>query len=460
MASKRLSPTGTLLRNSRLFSLPPPLPHSSQNLIAARRFDSETATLPYPTQAAIETTPASLARGDWGLKRSLPLKSTARTSTPIIRIGDVDSINHITDFESAADHALNLKKWQEMGLPVSKADPPREKMSDVDRRGRALLPHRSVFESSEDNTGAESSSLQRGRWKYEGPWLAGQTQGEFEVYAERTIRERREDFREFLRKRHAQKETRDRRRRAIDEGEPASTEPATISDDQLEIHIKDLRTDEATLFSLIEEFLDLPSKPGEAGKWSATAEGPPTTHPSAGLSYLRTHAHTLNHPVYGPQRDEKPLQGRVLATQSPSRPSAIIGVGGIVAEDNRAKAPAGARTEGVNSFEPDIPGGARVSVKPERITIDSQGKIKLQITRADSKLVSLYDQPPEELPEEPIADTIVGGQRQIPEMVSRPQKPTSRGAQGYGLEGTSMRGRPPRATGFSESQALLQTLDK
>lgn len=466
MATQKLSPTGNLLRNSRLFSLPPPLPRPSATLTASQRFDSATATLPYPTQAAIETTPASLARGDWGLKRSLPLKSTARTSTPIIRIGDVDSINHITDFESAADHALNLKKWQEMGLPISKTATPRNKVSQYpkhDVHGQQYAEsHRSVFESTDDNTEAETPSTQGGRWKYKGPWLAGQTQGEFNDYAERTIRKRKGEFGEFLRERLAQKVTGARRRVAIDSGEMTPIEPVIISDSDLGVHIKGLRTDEATMFRLIEEFLDLPSTSRASEIWTSTdsVEGPPTTHPSAGLSYLRAGAHTLNHPVLGPQRDQKPLRGRVLAAQSPRRTKAIIGVSGIVAEDSRFKAlaPVGA---GVNRFEPDIPGGAKIWVKPERITIDSQGQIKLQLARANERTVSLYEETPEEPAKQPMIDPKVEGQRQIPDMTSSAQKPATRGLQGYGLNlsGASMRSKAPKAIGRPDTRNLLDVLD-
>ena len=458
MATRKLSPTGNLLKNSRLFSLPPPLPRPSGTLTASQRFDSETATLPYPTQAAIETTPSSLARGDWGLKRSLPLKSTARTSTPIIRIGDVDSINHITDFESATDHALNLKKWQEMGLAISKTEARR---NGVSATGQEISePHRSVFESTNDNTESVDDIAGSGRWKYRGPWLAGQTQGEFNDYAERTIRKRKEEFREFLRERLAQKMTGARRRAALDGGEKAPNEPAVISDSDLEAYIKDLRRDEPKLFLMIEEFLDLPIAPRTPGTWSSTesVEGPPTTHPSAGLSYLRAVAHTSNHPVLGPQREEKPLRGRVLATSSVRRLRAIIGVGGIVAEDSRHRVYNTTEPPGVHNFDPDVPGGAKLWVQPERITIDSQGKIKLQTTRAEKSTVSLYEEQPEQPPEKPMPDAIAGMQRQIPNLTPSAPKPGSRGTPGYGITSANLGGKASRVSGFSNVNSLLDLM--
>ena len=310
MAVQRLSPTANLLRNSRLFSLPPPLVRPSDKVTSSQRFGSETATLPYPTQQAIETTPSSLARGDWGLKRSLPLKSTARTSTPTIRIKDIDSIDHITNFDSAADHVLNLKKWQEIGLPVTIHED-RHVYNTFDR-DQPLRAHRSVFESRYDNTERRSDDPKHKRWKHRGPWLAGQTAGEFDEYTKKKIKSRKTEFREFLRKRLANKIATEDRRAAIDGGLDLPEEAPEVTKEQLNHHIKELRQDQqGLLFRYIEEFLDLPSGTkvvdSEEAWTSAEGEkGPPTTHPSAGLSYLRTPSHTFNHPGLGPQAEERP----------------------------------------------------------------------------------------------------------------------------------------------------------
>lgn len=124
--------------------LPPPLPRPSSELTATETRDSDTATLPYPTHASIQTTETSLGRGDWGLKRPLPLKSTTGSSTPIIRIDNIDSIDHITDFNSAADHVLTLRKWQELDMPISLVD--KKKTAS----GNSLKPLRAY--SSRDTT--------------------------------------------------------------------------------------------------------------------------------------------------------------------------------------------------------------------------------------------------------------------------------------------------------------------
>src|SRR5947207_14955187 len=126
---------------------------------------------------AIETPRSSVARGDWGLKRPLPSKSTTTSSSsPVVRVNNLDTFEHITDFESAADHTVTLEKWQELSFPISLTKPPGISV----RQGGGH--HQSVFESASDNshesTSLESPNPQRQRFK--GPWLAGKTEMQFE----------------------------------------------------------------------------------------------------------------------------------------------------------------------------------------------------------------------------------------------------------------------------------------
>lgn len=64
------APTAQLLRSSRLFSLPPPLPRPKQEDRRGTGVEtSDTAITPYPTYQIITTPGSSRSRGDWGLKR-------------------------------------------------------------------------------------------------------------------------------------------------------------------------------------------------------------------------------------------------------------------------------------------------------------------------------------------------------------------------------------------------------
>lgn len=203
MSLRRISPASNLLRTSRLFSVPHTLPKPTSESAATTSYGSTTATLPYPVHAAIETSESALSRGDWGLKRPLPLKSTTRTSTPHIYIENIDSIDHITDFGSAADHTRTLEKWHETNLSISRSG---------QNEKQAL---QSVFESHYDNTATGDQE----RWRFRGPWLGGQTNGEFAEYLTSTIRKRRPQFRQYLKNIFMQQKKARRRKEAIESSE-------------------------------------------------------------------------------------------------------------------------------------------------------------------------------------------------------------------------------------------------
>lgn len=456
-----------LFRTSRLFSLPPPLPSP---LSADARFGtnhSETATLPYPTHAAIETSQSSLSRGDWGLKRSLPSRKTSKaSSTPLIRIGDVDSRDHITIFESAGDHAITLRKWQEMNLPI--LTPTQELSSATGRGGSLYLTHNdSVFESQSDNTVKGQQVRGNGRWKFDGPWLAGKTEGEFQNYI-KAIRKQKLplEFWEFVRKQLQQDKRGEQKREAINQGEDYKDPPIEISEEDVDTHVRQLRKDRKLLHQMIERFLDLPSFTEISGEVAVDsesstritearfkAEGPPKTHPSAGLSYLRTSSHIHNHPILGPQAYQPPVCGRVVACQtrlgSKKRPRARIGIAGVVADDNRNTNYKGSQPPGLATFEPDIPGGTKCWYHPQHASIDSQGRIQLKIKHAFEDTLAIYEGilPPEEDFDPSIVE---GGDRTFPSTSS----PTSTsGVQGqgqrYGLEGTEKTGNGGRAEPFN-----------
>ena len=200
------SPTARLLQSSRLFSLPRPLPQAALETPSSTGTyrASDSATQFYPTHQAIATPPSSHFRGDWGLKRAIPGKTT-KSSTPSIRVLGQDTSDHITEFESAADHERSRAKWAEMGVPIM-ARGKRE-------RGAADKSTLSVYEDFLDNTDPNASPVvvrsgadaadgpqttEAKRWKYAGPFIAGMQEGEFQRYVERQLRVRREEWTEYL----------------------------------------------------------------------------------------------------------------------------------------------------------------------------------------------------------------------------------------------------------------------
>lgn len=457
MSMKRLSPTANLLRTSRLFSLPPPLPKPSADPGVTRTSESETATLPYPINASIQTTESSLGRGDWGLKRPLPSKSTTRSSTPTIHIDNIDSIDHITDFDSAADHVLTLRKWQELDLPISLGEKQRT------ATGASKLS-RSVFDSQCDNTHFDSwtqsedspTKFNRQRWKYGGPWLAGQSDIQFQEYV-RKVKNRKPDFRQFLHTQLATIKAAARRREAVEEGTDAEIFGVSVTQEEVDNYIRRLRNDENAMQKVLEDFLDLPRNEVQAhagGVSDYDENGPPTTHPSAGLSYLRTGSRVFNHPNFGPQASETPVEGRVVAPQKiqgRTQARALIGVGGVVGVDSRYTYTKN-EVPGLASFDPDIPGGAKLWVNPRKAVVGSQGKIELIVDRATKNAVNIASglhseevKAPEAPPEAAITAALHS--RATPTLTSdRPR--VKRSDQGYGVEDLDVQSRSGRAKPF------------
>ncbi|PWY74609.1 hypothetical protein BO94DRAFT_538770 [Aspergillus sclerotioniger CBS 115572] len=437
MATARLSPTANLLRNSRLFALPqaltpPPTPPTSKFV-----FESETATLPHPIRASIATPASSLSRGDWGLKRPLPAKSThEKSSRPVVRIKALDTFEHITDFESAADHTVTLEKFQELNMPMS--------LPGQIHYATASTPrHESPFESHIDNTHTSEGRNEPGakQFRQSGPWLAGQTEAEFQAYL-KSIRKNKPEILQKLRGYFVAKREAEQRKQAQDNGaDLEALEPVEVTDEEFQAYLKALRNDQASLGPVIFELLDLPSPPtvpteriGKRGYPSPGSKlssgeyavsGPPKTHPSAGLSYSRSHALIYNHPKYGPQAYQRPVEARILRPKGRFKgknSKAIAGVAGFAVEDINAMtfheqgAPYGLKT-----LDTTTPGGSKYWVTPIRATIDSAGKVGLFSYRASTTAKAPYGI---ESPNMPvyynITDKARGRQRVVPRLDGQP----------------------------------------
>ncbi|KAM3420202.1 hypothetical protein BST61_g3493 [Cercospora zeina] len=446
MSKSLHSPTARLLQSSRLFSLPRPLPAPLLESPSALGFHkaSETATLPYPTHQAIATPASSHFRGDWGLKRPIPRKTTARSSTPVIRVRAQDNTQHITDFESAADHVLTEAKWRQMGIPVTRKET-RTSYSG-NRAG-----YRSVYDDDLDHTDPEATRLgaspltggrqsvsgedSRQRWKFGGPWLAGMDEGEFEVYVSDKLSKRKAEFKQFLAKRMLEKRIRDEERTNRERGaggalkisrveqlrkyveENYDTEEKKLRDDHMHQHLG------SALTSAICDFLDLPGV--EMGRQNyaqstmlqaqldslTSTQGPPSTHPGAGLSHIRTNAFMENHPYWGPQAHRVPVKARVVSPRASvvlNQHYALLGVGGVVTRDplgsginvdSRSSLPEYSESEKeeyyshadrmVAALNENLIGGNKIWVHPQTAHIDEAGRIDLQISRGDKEAIAV-----------------------------------------------------------------------
>ncbi|KAI5297843.1 hypothetical protein KEM55_004168 [Ascosphaera atra] len=403
MAS-RISPAAKLLRRSRLFSIPPPLPAPSKPLSPDPISWSPTATTAYPTHQAIVTPPSAAARGDFGLKRPLPSKATTeRTSEPIVRVNKLDTFEHITDFDSATDHTRTLEKFHELELPIAKLP---SNGNENFNTSRLLGSFKSVFddeytpkELKEAAANAKEVPVEKERYRFDGPWVTGLSEAEFQVYLKK-VEKKKDEFMKFMEKRfmeHKESEQAAMLRRQQDEnGTVAEAEPVKFDKKEFDEWLRRERLSPKDLGSAVFKFLDLPPvsppsaqelakiaqhklppmiTPGPQNVSPAYAkEGFPKMHPSAGLSYLRTEARLLNHPHYGPQAQRPLVPSRVLRAKSAGgigTGKASLGVAGIIAKHH------GHKLNDMESLDPEVPGGPKHLSLVKRAWISPEGKVML-----------------------------------------------------------------------------------
>lgn len=298
----------------------------------------------------------------------------------------------------------------------------------------AKAPGKGVFEEDQDFISVEGKESHKDmRWKFQGPWLAGQTEGEFNYYVKKDIAAKRPAFRKYIQQYKAEQDTKSAQRKALDAGEeaPAPVKASDITEEEMTQYIRALRQDRTELFRLIRDFLDLPPAPtydvtiedvaeqifsqaasgSLAGKTLKSSDynptesnspyantGPPKTHPSAGLSYLRSGAYISNHPLYGPQADATPVEGRVIMPKNAAVGSFApkLGVAGIVTDvptsadfmthgghmNRRGGRFATDKVPGLINIEPEKVGGSKVMLKPRMASIDPKGRIILTVDNA------------------------------------------------------------------------------
>lgn len=373
---------------------------------------SDTMTRHHPQYQSITSPLSSREKGDWGFKRPFPLKSTMATSTPLIRVKGVDTIENITDFASAADHTMSLEKFEELRIAMTMP-------KSAKHGGRPNHGLKSVFEEQTDVTDLKKgkSSEVKDRWRFRGPWLARMTNGDFGEYLAERVRPRRAEFRKMLRENLAEEITTRQNNAAMESGTapPPKVEPHHVTDTQLTEYLRSLRNDRVTLYAIISKFLDLAPLGKPAGFlqmiWSKGEKsveespygesGPPPSHPSAGIGYLRTNSFMENHPVYGPQSKKTPALARMVYPRANAAP-AKLGVGGFV-----ATAPSGENTfnvrysrgriagsktmtSGITHLDTTTHGGAKAFIEPETATVDPSGRVVVRVleTSHEAQLIA------------------------------------------------------------------------
>lgn len=327
-------------------------------------------------------------------------------------------MEHITDFDSASDLTLTLRKFQDLGLPLF-TNPPRQVQSQAS-------VGRSVFEDELDNTdpaaGLVSKDGKRNqRWKFDGPWVTGMSQGDFMAYVTKQLRTKKLEFIAYVKQRHLEMAQSDARNKASIEGSRNLAEERTpeLSEQEFDNFIKKLRSQfdlNSDLARYMTEFLDLPTSSSGAkmsfiDTWGASEKGPPATHLSGGLSYLKSSAIMENHPIFGPQSHRKPVQARVLVAPGTDfyghkgETKGAIGIAGFVAEDplgasviprvRAAPEPAyddiaGQRDKIGKTIGVDTEGGNRIWVWPTRASVNEKGRLSIHSENADKTSVGVH----------------------------------------------------------------------
>lgn len=301
---------------------------------------------------------------------------------------------------------MTLRKFQELHLPVSLPPLARRSRTEIGKR------HESPFESRLDNVSHSQGASQLGAQVYRqmGPWLGGQSEIQFQAYLN-TLRRRRPELLKQLREQYANRLAVERRKKAQDEGgldADQTIEPVQVSDEEFQAWLKRLRADKRLAGPELSRLLDLHTLSSEipsmfmgrnnyyeanATKLATPAyanQGPPRTHPSAGLAYSRSGAIISNHPQYGPQQAMRPVEARVLAAKTRKRRykrRPVLGVGGIAYEDDERESSEDS-LRGLEYLDPSIPGGGRIWVSPRRVSISSKGSINLEASRAERDVLA------------------------------------------------------------------------
>lgn len=312
---------------------------------------------PHPTVQSITTPTSSHSRGNWGLKRDLPTK----TKYPFLRYTALDTLEHFTTYESAADDVLTLKKWQEMDLPLLKGPAISHSLES-----HSFARRESVFDGGD---------TEEYKWRFDGPYLPDLPAGEFKRYIEAKIKPRRAEFVAYVTKHQDKWASKSSFSDRPDQGAPGQWGGEKWTDEKKEkggldegpldetpledIDVRALRADPDLLEKLAMQFLDLPFY-----------SRPHRTHPSGGLHYTRSAAHVRNDPIEGPHAGAKLVPGRNMNYQSST--GALVGLGGIVAKATDA----GRLEDSVRTYN------NRYQVKkyvPGRAKLDALGRVLLDV---------------------------------------------------------------------------------
>ncbi|KAF3922932.1 hypothetical protein ABW20_dc0101217 [Dactylellina cionopaga] len=386
MSSKSLGPTASLIRQSRLMSMPAPLQETLS--------DSQLYRLPYPTHQAITTPESSRRRGDWGLKRPIP----RRVENTYIRYNNIDTMEHMTKIESAHDTVFTLKKWQEMDIPLKLRE------QTLNRFTSAF--HFDTITSNSHNTETPQSSTKQPVWGYREKFVQHMTPGELKTLISKKLIPRRLEFEKFaetwfppptpMPQAPTLEIDVDLTDAATTPGDPLEQSPPLTDISSLESPspeiltskeasdnlvspllpnfsvtssgstLKTVRFDAIKAYNVVSQFLQIPLR-----------QVPLAMHPSGGLHYILDSSYLENHPEHGPN-NHKEVPARLIHKldnrMETFRRRTFYVIGGIIQYAQHEHG-------NQNSLDHAYSVSRVIKVVPLAAELDHRGKINIELDR-------------------------------------------------------------------------------
>lgn len=231
------------------------------------------------------------------------------------------------------------------------------------------------------------------RWRYSGPYLAGMNGMEFDAFLKNITRDKKAAFRDLVRNDLVKQREHEQSLQALEEGRVAASHdsPAEVTEEDVTEHLRYLRSEPGKFGPLIAEFFDLADGPRPSSEtqdpWSYGRDtiaadpykesGPPRTHPSAGLSYLKFEKFSQNDIVVGPRATRPPVPARLLKSiqAAHNRHIPFVGVAGFIVPQ-----PTSASTSfsELNWKWAPTKDGPKMVVTPTTATVSQAGKVEIQ----------------------------------------------------------------------------------
>jgi hypothetical protein len=133
--------------------------------------------------------------------------------------------------------------------------------------------------------------------------------------------------------------------------------------------------------TIARRFLDLPPLPNSTSRAGmpenlrgSQPEVNLSTHPSAGLSYLRTNKVLPNHPILGPQKSTPPIKARFIG-KAGFESKSLYGVSGFVASSET----------GNRELDLTTPGGAKGERRIKNVWVNGEGRVQVVLENSGDR---------------------------------------------------------------------------